>query len=145
MPYSRAVINPKSKCPERSLPSPAGNPSPKPSRPAAWLPGSPSFGIRRREIAFPRQGSCFRETEGSDRAPFARYRRTGGPKPGTVTAAVLTSMKRAIIAAAMAISALAGSVAPVRADFRLCNNSVSRVSVSLAYTDGETWVSEGWW
>ncbi|MDQ6867513.1 MAG: DUF1036 domain-containing protein [Pseudomonadota bacterium] len=54
-------------------------------------------------------------------------------------------MKRAIIPAAIAISVLGGSVAPVRADFRLCNNSGSRVSVSLAYTDGETWVSEGWW
>jgi uncharacterized membrane protein len=54
-------------------------------------------------------------------------------------------MKRAIIAAATAISVLGGSAAPVRADFRLCNNSASRVSVSLAYTDGETWVSEGWW
>ena len=65
--------------------------------------------------------------------------------PKTVTAVVLTSMKRAIIAAAAAISVLGGSAAPVRADFRLCNNSPSRVSVSLAYTDGETWVSEGWW
>lgn len=65
--------------------------------------------------------------------------------PTTVTAAVLTSMKRAIIAAATAISVLGVSVAPARADFRLCNNSASRVSVSLAYTDGETWVSEGWW
>jgi uncharacterized membrane protein len=35
--------------------------------------------------------------------------------------------------------------APAEADFRLCNNTSSRLSVSLAYTDGETWVSEGWW
>jgi uncharacterized membrane protein len=34
---------------------------------------------------------------------------------------------------------------PAKADFRLCNNTSSRLSVSLAYTDGETWVSEGWW
>ncbi len=34
---------------------------------------------------------------------------------------------------------------PARADFRLCNNTQSRVSVSLAYTDGQAWVSEGWW
>ena len=32
-----------------------------------------------------------------------------------------------------------------RADFRLCNNTTSRVSIALAYTDGEAWVSEGWW
>ena len=32
-----------------------------------------------------------------------------------------------------------------RADFRLCNNTSSRISVSLAYTDGQAWVAEGWW
>ena len=31
------------------------------------------------------------------------------------------------------------------ADLRICNNTANRVSVSLAYTDGEIWVSEGWW
>jgi uncharacterized membrane protein len=35
--------------------------------------------------------------------------------------------------------------APARADFRLCNNATSRVSVALAYTDGQAWVTEGWW
>jgi uncharacterized membrane protein len=35
--------------------------------------------------------------------------------------------------------------APAKADFRLCNNTSNRLSVALAYTDGETWVSEGWW
>ena len=34
---------------------------------------------------------------------------------------------------------------PAAADFRLCNNTTNRVSVSLAYTDGDAWVSEGWW
>ncbi len=37
------------------------------------------------------------------------------------------------------------AAAPARADFRLCNLTSDRVSVSLAYTDGKTWVSEGWW
>jgi uncharacterized membrane protein len=31
------------------------------------------------------------------------------------------------------------------ADFRMCNLTASRVSVALAYTDGQAWVSEGWW
>jgi uncharacterized membrane protein len=35
--------------------------------------------------------------------------------------------------------------APARADFRLCNNTTTRVSVALAYTDAKTWISEGWW
>jgi len=34
---------------------------------------------------------------------------------------------------------------PARADFRLCNQTSDRLSVSLAYTDGKKWVSEGWW
>jgi len=34
---------------------------------------------------------------------------------------------------------------PALADFRLCNNTTSRASVALAYTDGSAWVSEGWW
>jgi uncharacterized membrane protein len=45
-------------------------------------------------------------------------------------------------AAALAFFALS---APALADFRLCNNATSRVSVALAYTDGQTWVTEGWW
>lgn len=60
-------------------------------------------------------------------------------------ATILTLMKQAIIPAAITIFVLGCSLAPARADFRLCNNSSSRVSVALAYTDGETWISEGWW
>jgi uncharacterized membrane protein len=40
---------------------------------------------------------------------------------------------------------LAAAPSPARADFRLCNNTNSRVSVALAYTNGASWVSEGWW
>jgi uncharacterized membrane protein len=32
-----------------------------------------------------------------------------------------------------------------RADFRLCNNTTSRISIAIAYTDGQSWLSEGWW
>jgi len=38
-----------------------------------------------------------------------------------------------------------GFLSPAKADFRLCNNTSNKLSVALAYTDGETWVSEGWW
>ena len=34
---------------------------------------------------------------------------------------------------------------PAYADFRLCNNSSARVSVAIAYNDGQNWVTEGWW
>jgi len=59
--------------------------------------------------------------------------------------AILTAMKQATIPAAIAVAVGAALTSPAHADFRLCNNTSSRVSVSLAYTDGETWVSEGWW
>ena len=41
-------------------------------------------------------------------------------------------------------SAIVGAL-PARADLRLCNLTANRVSVALAYTDGQNWVSEGWW
>ena len=44
--------------------------------------------------------------------------------------------------------ALAGGIAvagPAWADFRLCNDSSMRVSVALSFTDGNGWVTEGWW
>src|SRR6266849_269185 len=32
-----------------------------------------------------------------------------------------------------------------RADFRLCNNTTSKVGVAVGYKDGEGWATEGWW
>src|SRR5919198_943550 len=40
------------------------------------------------------------------------------------------------------LGALAG---PASADFRLCNNTGSRVGVALGYKDAEGWTTEGWW
>ncbi len=34
---------------------------------------------------------------------------------------------------------------PARADFRVCNNTASRVSLAIAHTSGAAWMSEGWW
>ncbi len=34
---------------------------------------------------------------------------------------------------------------PAHADFRLCNNTGSRVGVALGYKDSEGWITEGWW
>src|SRR6202047_2602326 len=31
------------------------------------------------------------------------------------------------------------------ADFRLCNNTSSRVGIALGYRDAEAWTTEGWW
>ena len=37
------------------------------------------------------------------------------------------------------------SVLPAKADFRLCNNTGSRVGVAIGYKDAESWTTEGWW
>jgi uncharacterized membrane protein len=51
------------------------------------------------------------------------------------------------IAATVALAAvmLAASAPAAKADFRLCNNTGSRVGVSLGYKDAEGWTTEGWW
>src|SRR3954452_6175615 len=34
---------------------------------------------------------------------------------------------------------------PAAADFRLCNNTASRVGIALGYKVAEGWTTEGWW
>jgi uncharacterized membrane protein len=34
---------------------------------------------------------------------------------------------------------------PAKADFRLCNNTSSRVGIAIGYKDAEGWTTEGWW
>ena len=34
---------------------------------------------------------------------------------------------------------------PAAADFRLCNNTSSRVGIARGYKDAEGWTTEGWW
>ena len=41
--------------------------------------------------------------------------------------------------------ALLASSAPAQADFRLCNNTTSRVGVAIGYKDADSWTTEGWW
>lgn len=70
--------------------------------------------------------------------PRKRFGRPRDPDDMSST----STFSRVLAPAAFAFLCL---VAPARADFRLCNNASSRVSVALAYTDGQTWVTEGWW
>ncbi len=37
------------------------------------------------------------------------------------------------------------SAGPAAADFRLCNNTSSRVGIAVGYKDGQGWTTEGWW
>jgi uncharacterized membrane protein len=39
----------------------------------------------------------------------------------------------------------AASAHPAAADFRLCNNTGSRVGIAIGYKDSEGWTTEGWW
>jgi uncharacterized membrane protein len=50
-----------------------------------------------------------------------------------------------LFALAAALLFLAASADPAAADFRLCNNTASRVGVAVGYKDAEGWTTEGWW
>jgi uncharacterized membrane protein len=50
-----------------------------------------------------------------------------------------------IVTVALAAALVAISALPAKADFRLCNNTGSRVGVALGYKDTEGWTTEGWW
>jgi uncharacterized membrane protein len=47
----------------------------------------------------------------------------------------------------IAVTAVGWTVAaaPAAADFRLCNNTNSRIGVALGYKDNDGWATEGWW
>ena len=57
--------------------------------------------------------------------------------------ALRTAFRKALPAAA-AVAVLVLS-SPAQADFRLCNNTASRVGVAIGYKDAEGWTTEGWW
>jgi uncharacterized membrane protein len=51
----------------------------------------------------------------------------------------------AAASAALAVAALLFCGSPAAADFRLCNNTSSRVGIALGYKDADGWTTEGWW
>jgi uncharacterized membrane protein len=62
-----------------------------------------------------------------------------GPLP-----AKLHSM-RLIAGLLLALAAACLWNSPAAADFRLCNNTASRVGIALGYKDADGWTTEGWW
>ncbi len=64
---------------------------------------------------------------------------TGRPACGVV-AGILRICLPALI-----LLAVSGWGSPARADFRLCNNTGSRVGISIGYKDNDGWTTEGWW
>jgi uncharacterized membrane protein len=45
----------------------------------------------------------------------------------------------------LSFAALCLWTSPAAADFRLCNNTSSRVGIALGYKDADGWTTEGWW
>src|SRR5271163_3466971 len=65
---------------------------------------------------------------------------TDSHSPSSFSVRMTAGMIPALVLAAMCLwndSALA--------DFRLCNNTSSRVGIALGYKDAEGWTTEGWW
>jgi uncharacterized membrane protein len=48
-------------------------------------------------------------------------------------------------AGAMALLGAICIATPAAADFRLCNNTSSRVGIAIGYKDTNGWATEGWW
>jgi uncharacterized membrane protein len=51
----------------------------------------------------------------------------------------------ALVAALMVALPVALKADPAAADFRLCNNTASRVGISVGYKENDGWTTEGWW
>jgi uncharacterized membrane protein len=54
-------------------------------------------------------------------------------------------VRRSGAALAALVAGMVCHAAPAAADFRLCNNTGSRVGIAIGYKDGEAWITEGWW
>ena len=52
---------------------------------------------------------------------------------------------RTLAGAALIAAAATLDPTPAAADFRLCNNTTSRVGIALGYKENEGWTTEGWW
>jgi uncharacterized membrane protein len=53
--------------------------------------------------------------------------------------------RRMTALAALAATGATLHAAPAVADFRLCNNTTSRVGIAIGYKDKDGWATEGWW
>jgi uncharacterized membrane protein len=60
-------------------------------------------------------------------------------------AAFLKATPSALAAGMLVALALGATVRPAAADFRLCNNTPSRIGVAVGYKDADGWTTEGWW
>jgi len=63
----------------------------------------------------------------------------------TLGSVTLGPIRAAVVAGVVALFAPLLGASPAAADFRLCNNTASRVGVAVGYKDAEGWTTEGWW
>src|ERR1044072_5995364 len=81
-------------------------------------------------------------TVGRNRREIAeRMMRVGGI---SVRVPVSGALPRPMLFAACALLGCAFAT-PAAADFRLCNNTGSRVGIAIGYKDADGWTTEGWW
>src|SRR5271156_3804261 len=57
----------------------------------------------------------------------------------------LRTLGGAVAASMLVLLGLTASATPAAADFRLCNNTASRVGVAVGYKEADGWTTEGWW
>jgi uncharacterized membrane protein len=68
------------------------------------------------------------------------------PKPEPIMRqARFRSILAALALVTVSMLGLLASARPAAADFRLCNNTASRVGVAVGYKDADGWTTEGWW
>lgn len=53
--------------------------------------------------------------------------------------------RRVVLSAALLVGATIFGTVSAQADFRLCNNTSSRVGIAIGYKDQDGWATEGWW
>jgi uncharacterized membrane protein len=72
-------------------------------------------------------------------------------EPGRITVDLLRLplirrfVTRALLPLVIAVTGMATGSLPAAADFRLCNNTGSRVGIAIGYKDNDGWTTEGWW
>ena len=59
--------------------------------------------------------------------------------------AIYSRIAAGALVAVLCTIVLFASAGPAAADFRLCNNTASRVGVAVGYKDADGWTTEGWW
>ncbi|RDE08036.1 DUF1036 domain-containing protein [Pelagibacterium lacus] len=58
---------------------------------------------------------------------------------------VLSLLRNSLLAIAVPLTAIVGTVSPAQADLRICNETQNTISIAFGYRAESGWQSEGWW